>query len=113
MTTTIQAPFKINGKDESSIRDRIGKLDKYNAKISQVNVYFKEDDGTRDGVIKAQIRVFLPGPDIFVSKEAPQVMKAFGEAFEIVRRELRQKVDKRAEDHNDVSSAQDLFYDKD
>ncbi len=100
MTTTIECPFNLSPENRKHIKQFMDNLGKYEKRITQSNVFFKEDDGNTPNDISVQIRVRVPGEDIFVQDTDPQAMTAFGKAYKSLKRQVK----KRREKLNDHQS---------
>lgn len=88
MNVEIETPFKINTTNEKVIQEKGESLTEYNIGITQVDVYFKLDDGEADKVVHAEIEVRKPGNTIFASDKDQDFMKAFNNAFQKVKRQV-------------------------
>jgi len=98
MKYNIQAPFNISDEDKLAIEAKLASLAKFNLSISSADVFFKEDDGTNPGDINAQIRLFLPGPDIYAESFHSQAITAFNNTFSAVKKQVV-KLNERRNDH--------------
>lgn len=99
MTIEINAPGAISEGLNTLINEKANRLQKFYDKISEVNVYFKEDDSQFEGHIKAEIRVMIPGADAFADDHAESKEKAFRGAYDKVERILRKKNEKLKSHH--------------
>ncbi len=93
MTTTIECPFNLSTENQSHIEQHINNLTKYEKRITQCNVFFKEDDGNTPNDISIQIRLRVPGEDIFVQDADPQAMTAFSKAYKSLKRQVKKRRD--------------------
>jgi putative sigma-54 modulation protein len=73
--------------------DKISKLHQYFDGIVAVEVYMKLDNNREDDNKIAEIRVFIPGNDLFVKKQG----KSFEEAIDQVMESLKRQVQKHKE----------------
>lgn len=101
MNITTEAPFQMADSDREEILQRLDDLTTYETRMTQVNVYFKEGDGYKHGGILAEIRVRLPGSDVFAEKTDQDAMTAFRKAHDTIKRQLK----KRRDQLNDHQSA--------
>jgi ribosomal subunit interface protein len=88
MKVEIEAPFKISKPSQEVVEEKGGSLEEYNLGITQVDVYFKLDDGEADKVVHAEIEVRKPGNTIFASDKDKDFMKAFNSAFQEIKRQV-------------------------
>lgn len=58
------------------------KLTRYNDKIVSADIYLKSLRETPTGEKQVEVRVFLPGKDVFVSQEAESFVSAAQQAFD-------------------------------
>jgi len=91
MTTTIESPFTISDRDKEYINEKIDGLVTYEKRMTQVNVYFKKDDGNTPNGILAEIRVRVPGADVFAEDTSGEAIKAFSSAYGAVKRQLKDR----------------------
>jgi ribosomal subunit interface protein len=88
MKVVIEAPFKIKSDDNTSIEEKGSSLEEFKIGITQMDVYFKLDDGLNDNAVKAEIEVRKPGNTIFASNDDEDFMKAFNGAFQKIKRQV-------------------------
>lgn len=98
MKIIIEAGFKLSEKDEKAIQEKLKSLQRFESRMSEITVFFKEDDGTKEKGILAQIRIRVPGKDIFVADSETGAMVAFGKAFETAKRQVKKRRE-RLNDH--------------
>lgn len=83
MDKTIE-PVNFNASKE--LTDHIGeifdKLVKYNDRIVSADIYLKSLRETPKRDKKIEVRVFLPGKDVFVEQEAESFISAAQQAFD-------------------------------
>ena len=91
MTTTIEAPFTISDMDRKVMESKISDLQKYEERITQVNIFFKKDDGNIPEAILAEIRIRVPGADLFAENKDGVAIKAFSQAFNAVKRQVKKR----------------------
>jgi len=111
MTTTIEAPFTLADKDRKTIKDKINDLKKYESRMTQINVFFKADDGNLPDAILAQIRIRVPGKDVFVENSEQDAMQAFGSAYDSAKRQLKKRRDILNDQQSPVKELRDIVYD--
>lgn len=89
MTIEIQGPFTPSEANETHIREKLDGLHKFFDKITEANVYFRKDDGPDGTDKKAEIRLMIPGNDLYAEAHTDNYMTAFGATFDKVKRQLR------------------------
>ncbi len=102
MKYNIEAPFTISDDDRSSIESKLESLEKFNLGITSADIFFKEDDGTNPGDIHSQVRLYLPGPDIFAESFNQQAIVAFNNTFDAVKRQVVKLNDKRNDHRSEI-----------
>lgn len=93
MKVIIEAPFTIGEEMDKDIQGKISNLAKYEDKISQANVSFKLNDGKIPNAVLAQIRLHIPGNDLFASESAEQAMGAFHLCANQIKTQLLKRKD--------------------
>lgn len=92
MNTTIEAPFEVIENKKSFIEEKMSDIEKkYSLGVTQANVYFKLDDGSGPHNVLAEIRLRIPGKDIFVSSSESDDIKAFAKAYDSAKRAARKQ----------------------
>jgi len=110
MQVTIEAPFQMINEKKTYVENQILKLDKYNLNITQANVYYKLGDGTGAENVLAEIRLRIPGNDIFVSQTGDDDVKAFASAYDSLKRQVVKEKDKRQDRQSPVREMTDIVY---
>jgi putative sigma-54 modulation protein len=94
MTRDIQTVnFTADQKLLDFVNDKINKLHQFFDGIVAVEVYLKLDNNREDDNKIAEMRVFIPGSDLFVKKHG----KSFEEAIDQVMDALKRQVQKHKE----------------
>lgn len=95
MKKTIE-PVNFTASDElkEQISDIFDKLVKFNDRIISADIYMKNLSTTPEGNKKVDVRVFLPGRDIFVEQEADSYVSAAQQAFDRLKILLRRQKEK-------------------
>jgi putative sigma-54 modulation protein len=75
------------------VNDKISKLHQFFDGIVAIEVYMKLDNNREDDNKVAEMRVFIPGNDLFVKKQG----KSFEEAIDQVMEALKRQVQKHKE----------------
>ncbi len=76
------------------IEEIFDKLVKYNDRIVNADIYMKDLNQTPQGYKKVDVRVFLPGRDIFVEQEADSFVSAAQQAFDRLKLMLKKEKEK-------------------
>ncbi len=100
MNVIIEAPFSLSDKQRKDIENEVHTLKKYNDKISKAEVHFKKDDGNKVDAIVAELRLFVPGPDIFASASHNDYQSAFTSTVKKAESQLRKAKDIKTDHHN-------------
>lgn len=108
MNHTIEAPFTLSDSDRSYISEKIENLQTYESRIVHTSIYFKTDDGNTPGGILAEIRVDVPGEDIFVSDSDADAMKAFTKACNAMKRQVKKRRDRMNDHHSSVKEINEI-----
>lgn len=94
MNIIIESPFALSTKDKETIKTRIEYLKKFESRITQVNVFFKTDSGTSPDAVLSEIRILVPGNDLFSERTDHDAMKAFSSAYSSIKRQVKQRRNK-------------------
>jgi ribosomal subunit interface protein len=81
---------------EDRIYEKSGKLDTFYNRIERVSILFRNDKDERKNNKIAEIRLSVPGPDLFAAGRAADFDAAFDSAFTGIRNQLRRFKGKRA-----------------
>ena len=94
MNVLIEAPFKVSDVDRNMIESKFEELTKYNESITEASVFFKLGDGVGASYVLSEIRLRIPGKDLF-AKEADQTSnEAFVKAWNQVKKQLLKRKEK-------------------
>jgi len=92
MKIQIHAPWEVNPYFTGLIQKKVAKLYTFYERIERADVYLKNREGEAINDKSVEIRLAIPGNDLFAEDRSDTVEKAFGGAIEKVRRQLvRQK----------------------
>ena len=94
MNILIESPFALSEKDKETINTRINYLTKYESRITQVNVFFKTGDGKNPKAVTAEIKILVPGNDLFSERSDEDAIKAFSSAYSSIKRQVKQRRNK-------------------
>lgn len=111
MQVTIEAPYTLLPEKRSYIEEKIQEIQtKYSLGITQANVYFKLDDGNNHKDVLAEIRLRIPGKDLFVGNTDEGDDRAFAGAYDSIKRQAKKEKDKRNEHQSPVREMTDIVY---
>jgi ribosomal subunit interface protein len=74
--------FTANEETMSAVSEIFDKLPRYYDRIVKADIYLKSLTETKQNLKKVEVRVFLPGRDLFVEQEADTVISAAQQAFD-------------------------------
>jgi len=75
------------------IQQKLNKLDKFCDRVIEAEVYLKVNNkGEKNKTL--EIRIFIPGNDIMVSRDAETFEKAMDLAYDVLKRQLRKHKEK-------------------
>lgn len=95
MNKTIEpVNFSASAELQQEISDIFDKLVKFNDRIISADIYMKNLSSTPQGLKKVDVRVFLPGRDVFVEQEADSYVSAAQQAFDRLKVLLRKEKEK-------------------
>lgn len=97
MKILIEAPFKMSRERKDLIETLVGNYSKYVQNIIQAEVFFKVGDGKDNEHAVSEIKLSLPGNDIFGSHTGSNSMDAFGKVYKAVETQLRRRNDRLTE----------------
>ena len=98
MNIIIEAPFTLSENDKKIIETRIKYLDKYESRITKVNVFFKNGGGINPKSVLSEIRILVPGGNLFAENSNEDAIKAFSSAYNSIKRQVKQRR-KKLNDH--------------
>ena len=99
MEIKIEAPWKVKPSQVDLIKKKLMKLGTFYDRLIKAEVFLKakENSGIEDKV--AEIKLILPGPDLYAESSSDSHEKAIAECAEKLRRQIikrKGKVSKRA-----------------
>jgi putative sigma-54 modulation protein len=86
--------FKADKKLEDFISDKVGKLESYYDGLISSEVTLRVDKNEQVGNKVAEIRVNLPGTDLFAKKQATSFERATDNAVEALRKQITRHKEK-------------------
>lgn len=95
MDKTIE-PVNFTASQDLSVRieEIFDKLDKFHDKIIKADIYLKDLKETPTGNKKVEVRLFLPGNDIYVEQEAESFISAAQQVFDKLKIMLKKEKEK-------------------
>ncbi|NND16414.1 MAG: hypothetical protein HKN89_08840 [Eudoraea sp.] len=88
MNILIEAPYTVSDLDKSMIESKIRDLTKYKERITEATVFFKLGDGKGSESVISEIRLRIPGKDIFAGESDNTSNGAFVKAWNQVKKQL-------------------------
>lgn len=97
MDKTIE-PVNFNANPDliAQIDEIFDKLLKYNDRIVSADIYLKALRETPKKVKKIEVRLFMPGKDIFVEQEADSFISAAQQAFDRLKQLVTKEKEKQS-----------------
>ncbi|MGB3798703.1 MAG: ribosome-associated translation inhibitor RaiA [Lewinella sp.] len=71
------------------INEKVNKLETYYDRIERAEVFIKEDDGSATNGHTVEIRLAIPGNDLFANHTDESIERATAEVTEALRRQIR------------------------
>lgn len=86
MNTIINtAKFKADEKLEQYINDKVAKLDRMTDRATRCEVFLKIDKPESDNNKIAEMRLYVPGNDLFVTKQADSFEQAVADCVDALK----------------------------
>ncbi len=89
MTINIQTAADISEYTRQLINEKLGKLETYYDRIERADVYIKEGDGTGINNQVLEVRLAVPGPDLFAEDSNETLEKALANVTDKLSRQVR------------------------
>lgn len=86
--------FTANEDLKVQIGDIFDKLTRFNDRIVSADIYMKDLKETPERLKKVDVRVFLPGKDLFIEQEADSFISAAQQGFDRLKVLLKKEKDK-------------------
>ncbi len=86
--------FTINDELRDEIHVIFDKLPKFNDRIISADIYLKALKESSGNLKKVDVRVFLPGKDLFVEQEADSFISAAQQAFDRLKLLVKKEKEK-------------------
>jgi putative sigma-54 modulation protein len=78
------------------INEKVNKLETYYDRIERAEVFVKEDDGSAANGHTVEIRLAIPGNDLFATHTDQSIERATAEVTEALRRQIKKHKQKQA-----------------
>ena len=95
MEIQIEAPWKVKSYLENLIKKKLMKLVTFNDRLIKAEVYLKSGDNIAPEDKVAEVKISMPGPDVFAESSASSHEKAIAECAEKLRRQIIKRKEKR------------------
>ena len=100
MTITINpVNFNISKDLVERIEGIFGGVDKYNDQLVGLDIYLKSLSETETGEKMIEVKIFLPGKNLFVAEKADDFVSAAQEAVDVVKRVIGKEKEKVKDRH--------------
>ena len=96
MQVNINKSSELSDLTISVITEKVTKLETYYDRIERAEVYIKEDDGSTTNGHTVEIRLAIPGNDLFATNTDESIERATAEVTEALRRQLRKHKQKHS-----------------
>jgi putative sigma-54 modulation protein len=88
--------FKADGKLVAFIESKLDKLEQYNDRIIGAEVFLKLDNNNGDDNKISEIKLIVPGKDLFAKRQSTSFEESTDQVAEALRRQLRKQKGKQA-----------------
>jgi len=100
MTITVNpVNFNISKDLITRVESIFENVDKYNDQLVGLDIYLKSLTETESGEKMVEVKIFLPGKNLFVAEKADDFISAAQEAVEVVKRVVRKEKEKVKDRH--------------
>jgi putative sigma-54 modulation protein len=88
--------FKADGKLIDFIQTKLNKLESYHDKLICAEVFLKLDKNKEEGNKIAEIKINIPGKELFAKRQSPSFEEATDKVVEALRRQIRKAKGKQS-----------------
>jgi putative sigma-54 modulation protein len=88
MQITIHKSGDLLDSTKQVINDKVSKLETFYDRIERADVHIKGDDGLAANGYTVQVRLAVPGPDLFAEHTDPSIKRAIADVSEALRRQI-------------------------
>lgn len=96
MKIQIEAPWEVNDYTRSVIEEKLQKLSKFSENIIRADVFLKMGDNIKPNDKIMEVRLHVPGPDIFAEANSDSFEKTVSEISSKLRVQLLKRKEKRS-----------------
>ncbi|MEM9929120.1 MAG: ribosome-associated translation inhibitor RaiA [Bacteroidota bacterium] len=94
MQITIHKSGELLESTKQVITEKVNKLETFYDRIERADVYIKEDDGNTANGHKVEVRLAIPGNDLFAEYTDPSIKRAIADVTEALRRQIKKHKEK-------------------
>ncbi len=94
MKIQIEAPWEVNDYTKSVIEDKLQRLGKFNDKIYRADVFLKTGDGIKPNDKIMEVRLHVPGPDIFAESTSDTFERTASEISDKLKVQILKRKEK-------------------
>lgn len=94
MQINIQAPWEVNEVIKQLIEDKIAKLYDLDDRIIRADIFMKTGDNSGVDDKQVDLRLRIPGPELFATANADSFEKAISDVTDKLRRQIIKKKEK-------------------
>ena len=105
MQITIHQSGDLKDSTKQVINEKINKLETYYDRIERADVYIKAGDGNTTNGYTVEVRLAIPGNDLFAEHSDPSIKRAIADVAEALRRQIKKHKEKNS-DHQAVPAAE-------
>lgn len=105
MQITIHKSGELLESTKQVINEKITKLETFYDRIERADVYIKEGDGKSANVHTVEVRMAIPGNDLYADHADQSIKRAIAEVADALRRQLKKHKEKNNE-HNVAAGSQ-------
>lgn len=81
--------FKADGKLIDFIKSKLGKLENFHDKLISAEVFLKLDKNHEEGNKITEIKINIPGKELFAKRQSPSFEEATDRVVEALRRQIK------------------------
>ncbi|THH40573.1 HPF/RaiA family ribosome-associated protein [Neolewinella litorea] len=96
MQVLIHKSSELSNPTIAVITEKVNKLETYYDRIERAEVFIKEDDGSAANGHTVEIRLAIPGNDLFATHTDESIERATAEVTEALRRQIRKHKNKHS-----------------
>jgi len=100
MTITVNpVNFNISKDLTTNVKEIFENVDKFNDQLVGLDIYLKSLTETDSGEKMVEVKIFLPGKNLFVAEKANDFTSAAQQAVDVVKRVIRKEKEKTKDRH--------------